>query len=345
MLLVLSLLVPAFVLFRLWSSGSAASLRGAISRAVPSRLRTFVFAFAILSLCWLAALPFSFLDYRVNRLYGLTRQPPAEWFGAWIVQAAIATLLLSLVAASILWLVARTRVWYLYAAGGIILAMLGLAYIDPVAITPLMTSSRPLDPASFPPYTRHALRRHMRAASRSTWATSRERALRRGSKGWGAPAHRCRRLRHRVGDRARESVRGPAPSRAFAAGDTLYNALLFAGFGIVTLALAVGLADRVPFRPDDDRALALSAGRGERHAVFRDRMAAGRVHPALADAMADRFALRMTNDPIAAERSIVRTADELLIPYCTPFDVIFPDVHQPPGTRIAAIRGNPDPCR
>jgi STE24 endopeptidase len=345
-LLLLSLIVPALVLYRLWRSGGAARIRTSVARAVPPRARTIVYTLVILAIGWTAAFPFNFIDYRINRLYGLTRQPPAEWFGSWFVQAAIATVLLALVATGLIWLADRTRLWYLYAAAGIVIATVGLAFLDPVAISPLIVSARPVQHGELPPYTRAVLASAHVAPVPIYVGDVPRTGLVAGAAGIG-PTRRVV-----VADYVIASA--SAREKAFvllrefghlATADTFRASLVFAAFAVITLAIAIGIADRVPFRTDDDPLARLAL-------VGACALVASMIvwlpvayYLRSRDAAADRYALRITQDRRAAIRSIVRSADELLIPYCPGVDLAFPDVHQPPGTRIAAILDRPDPCR
>ncbi len=344
-LLLCSILVPAYVLFRLWGSGLAARLRSSVQRAVSAQLVTFVFGLCVIGAGWLSALPFSFLDYRLSRLYGLTRIAPAAWFGSWLVQAIIASVLLALVASGILWLVDRTRVWYLYASAVVVLATVALAWINPVAIAPLVSVDKPLPRSALPLLTQRELAKSPVAAPLYVGEVPRT-GLGAGTDGVDGTT------RVVIGDYVIASA--SAREKAFvilrqfghiATADPFRNALVFAAFGIVTLALAVALADRVPFRPDDD-ALSRIALVGASALLFSTVVwlpvasyLRGR------DASADRYALRITGDRAAAVRSVIRTSDELLIPACPAADWSFPDIHQPPGRRIAAFLNQPDPCR
>jgi Zn-dependent protease with chaperone function len=345
-LLLAGLLVPALILYRLWRSGGAARIRAWISRGVPPRLRTVVYTLVIIAIGWLAAFPFSFIDYRINRLYGLTRQPPAEWFGSWLVQATIATVLLALVAAGLLWLADRTRLWYVFASIGIVVATVALAFFDPVAIEPLMTSSRPLEHGDLPAFTRAGLlANHVPAVPIYVGEVPRT-GLVAGVAGIG-PTQRIVVADYVIASAsAREKLF--VLMREFgriSTADTFRSALIFAGFAVLTLAIAIAIADRVPFRTDDDplARLALVGACALLASIVVWLPVAYYLRQR--DAAADRYALRATRDPRAAIRSIVRSTDELLIPYCPGVDWVFPDVHEPPGTRIAAIRDQPDPCR
>lgn len=345
-LLLCSILLPAFVLFRFWGSGAAARLRDTFQRAVDAPgILTFAFSFCILGSGWLAALPFSFIDYRLSRLYGLTRVPPAAWFGSWLVQAMIATALLSLVATGILWLVERTRIWYVYATVALVAATLALAWLDPVFISPLIASDKALSRQSLPSLTQSEIAAAHIDAPLYIGDVPRT-GLAAGVSGLDGTT------RVIVGDYVIASAtareKGFVILREFghiATADPFRNALVFAAFGIVTLAIAVAVADRVPFRPDDDP-LSRLALVGASALLFSTLIWLPVAHYLRGrDASADRYALRLTGDRAAAVRSIVRTSDELLIPMCPSVDWSFPDIHEPPGERIASILNQRDPCR
>jgi Zn-dependent protease with chaperone function len=343
-LLVGSILVPAFVLFRLWGSGLCGRLRASLSRTVPPSMLSFTFGLVLIGGGWVAAMPFSFLDYRLSRLYGLTRAAPAAWLGSWLVQAIIATVLLSLVGSAILWLVDRTRLWYLYAAAGVVVATVALAWADPVAISPLTQSDRPIARHSLPFLTQQAIAKAHLAVPLYEGGVPRT-GLAAGVEGVGGTT------RIVLADYVIASA--SAREKSFiilrelghvATGDPFRGALVFASFGILTLAIAVAIADRVPFRPEDDPLSRLGLVGASAlvfsmivwlptAAYFRSR-----------DLAADRYAFALTGDRAAAVRSIVRTSDELLIPVCPAIDWSFPDVHASPGRRIAAILGTPDAC-
>jgi Peptidase family M48 len=128
-------------------------------------------------------------------------------------------------------------------------------------------------------------------------------------------------------------------------GDQLSIGLIEGGIIIVFAALAVVIADRVPFRRDDDPlarlaivgallALVYIAAVPVRNAGFRPY-----------DLSADAYAVARTGDPAAAVRTLVRGSDQRMIEVCPELSATFFLYTTPAvGTRIAAINHIPSAC-
>jgi len=108
---------------------------------------------------------------------------------------------------------------------------------------------------------------------------------------------------------------------------------------------AVLVADRIPFRFDDDalaRLTLVAALIGVFQLAFAPLDAA---YDRRLIARADAVAIATTHDPASAVRDFVRIADEQFVPLCpSQLERVF-FYHMPPlGTRIAIATGRRDPC-
>jgi STE24 endopeptidase len=123
-------------------------------------------------------------------------------------------------------------------------------------------------------------------------------------------------------------------------GDLLRRALLQALILILGAALGVFAADRIGFRRDDDPVSRLALVGALFGGVFFLAVPAYNVGLRAMEAKADLSAARMTRDPGAAVRALVRTADENLEGVSPgPFAVLFFDRTPSIAERVAALNG------
>lgn len=337
-------------LWYLWASGYGARIRGALR----GRLRVaFVIRFtygAFLSLCAsLASLPAALVRYRIDYSYGLTTEHAANWYYDGLVNAGIDACVVGVIVACVFWLVDRSRLWYLWAAAGLFVVTLVLAFAEPVVIAPLYNRFSPL-PENAPVRARiEALARRAgvgEAPISVADASRRSTSISADIAGFG-PTKRIV-----LGDALLEhATTGEAAFLTarelghYVHGDDFRLSLVWTFLFIFCTALAVLCADRVPFRRDDDPLARLSL-------VFTFLglfgLAATPLYNAYSrnnESRADAFALTLTGDRSSAVRAYVRIADETLAPLCPSRDVRLYFYNSPPlGTRIAKAQGRRDPC-
>jgi STE24 endopeptidase len=342
-------LAQAIGLIVLWRRGAAARLRDALAGLRSVHALRFAFAFVMTCIVALIALPAAFVIFRLDYEFGVVTGRASDW----LRDMAVTTVLEAAVAASfvvvVFWLVDRSRLWYAYAALGVLACSLLFTVLEPVLVAPLFNRFTPL-PATSPSAAR--LRDLAGAAgvaqmplvvadrSRRTPAAS---AL---AVGIGPTA------RVVLGDTLLEAATPEEiaflTAREFvhaARGDVWRAALVRATFFVVCAALAVLISDRVLFRRDDDPLVRIALSFGILGTILFVAAPVERAYVRRIEAMADRDALALTRDPAAAVRAFVRIADEDLAPVCPSQIVRIYYYDRPPiGSRIAAATGRPDPC-
>ncbi|MEO6991559.1 MAG: M48 family metalloprotease [Candidatus Baltobacteraceae bacterium] len=338
------------LLLWLWSSGNAARLRFFLARRVrsPIALR-FVYGAAIAFGAQLAAFPANFAAYRIAVGFGLTGEGPWGWVGQTALDAFLVAVAFGAVAAFILSLVARTRLWYVYAVGGLFAAALGTSFFAPLVIAPLFDRMRPLaaqDPiaveirplerraglASAPIYVDDlAGTRAVASADVSGFGPTERIVLAQTLVRAATPAEIAFVTAHELGHYVyRDDFRL-----------ALWGTLLF----VISVLVAVTLADRIGFRYDDDPLSRLALVGAVLGAVALAAFPAYNAVERRIEAHADRYALAITGDRSAAVRTFVRYADETLTPLCpSAFERVYFESHPPLGSRIAFALHEPDPC-
>jgi STE24 endopeptidase len=340
--------IGAFVY--VWSSGYGAAIRDALRRAIPGAF-FFRFAYgAVLALISaVAAIPANFLRFRVDYAYGVTSQHVVGWFGDGLVNASIDALVLGAIVACVFSLVDRTRLWYLYAMGGLFVVTLLMAFLEPVIVAPLYNRFTPLpaDSGVRTPLTELGERAGVGEApiyiaddSRRTSAAIADVA------GFG-PTKRIVLSDALLADATAGEVLF-LTAREFghyAHHDDFRLSLFWTFLLILCAALAVVTADRVRFRRDDDPLARLSL-------VFAFLGLYGLLATPVyngysrnLESQADSYALALTHDRAAAVRSYVRIADETLAPLCPSRITRLYFLNSPPlGTRIAKAGRRQNPC-
>ncbi len=334
----------------LFASGSAARLRDALRRNIRSpALVRFTFGGLMAYLAALSSLPASVALFRVDDAFGTATESTIAWVRDGFINATIDAVLVGAIVASVLWLVDRTRLWYLYASVGLFAATLLMAFVEPVVVAPLFNRIEPL-PARAPiraSLDALAARAGVRGAPIYVADLSRRsRSVVADVAGFG-PTKRIV-----LGDRLlTEATHGEAlflTARElghYAHGDGFRLSLFWTGLFIFAIAVAVLCADRLPFRRDDDPLSRLTL-------VFAFMAIAGLLlvpvyngYSRNIESRADAYALALTHDRASAIRAYVRIADETLAPLCPSRPVRLFFLNSPPiGTRIARAAGRHNPC-
>jgi STE24 endopeptidase len=343
------LLVQSLALILLWRRGAAAHLRDALAGLRSVAAIRFAFGFVMTWIVSLFALPSAFVIFRLNLEFGVASGGGSAWLRDLVTATTLEAILAGSFVAGILWLVDRSRLWYLYAAAAAVASALAFSALEPVVIAPLFRSAQPL-PASHPSAPRLAAL--ARAAgtpetpllvadlSRRTPIASAR------AEGFGPTG------RIVIGDTllgvatpeeiafvvTREFVRA-------AQGDVWRTALFRGAFFVFCAALAVLISDRVGFRRDDDPLVRIALSFGILGAILFVTVPFAHAYSRSVEADADRRALALSRDRAAAVRAFIRLADEALAPVCPSQFVRLYYYDSPPvGSRIAAATGRPDPC-
>ncbi|HZO93564.1 MAG TPA: M48 family metalloprotease [Candidatus Baltobacteraceae bacterium] len=331
----------------LWRSGAAARLRDAMRRRTRSRLaQRAVFGAAIGVLAPLVSLPFAFLSYRVGFNAGTTEEHVPQWFLEYLVRIGLDAIAGALVVAGVLWLVDTLRGrWYLVVA-----AVLYAGTLIGVAAAPML----PGGPAE-------------KTTPREVAALGAEVARAVGVPG--TPVIVVASSRH--SNAMASSVAGAGPTARVLLGDlalvhllpgelrfvlaqaferiragaVLRQTVLAVTLFIFSAAIAVFLSDRVGFRRDDDAVSRLALVATFLGLVLVVTYPIYTTYARRVTGETDALALAATHDRADAVRSLVRYADDDLLPLCDRRSLRWYFDDRPPlGARIAAIAGTPDPC-
>ena len=137
---------------------------------------------------------------------------------------------------------------------------------------------------------------------------------------------------------------------AFARGHVEHNdhlsiALIEGGIIIVFAAIAVGLADRIRFRRDDDPISRLALLGALLALVYLVAVPVRNAALRYYDFGADAYAVALTRDPTAAVRAIVRDSDQRMEEVCPEWSaMLFLYTAPGAGARVAAINHVPSGC-
>jgi STE24 endopeptidase len=346
----LNALLQILALVYLWRSGNAARIRDALARSArnPIVLR-FLFGAAVVTVATLAAVPAGVVSYRLDVAYALTPEPATTWLRDAIVRWLLAAAVMGALTAFVYTLVARTRLWYLYAAVGLFAFVLASNSLRPVVVAPLFDTVRAVGPA-------HPIAMQVRALARKAGLPE-------------TPVFVDNRSRRTVV--ATAQITGLGATERIILSDNLLDAatpaevafviaqelghfqhrdvvrlsLAWTVMLVLCIALGVAVADRVGFRRDDDALSRLPLVGALFGAMLLVALPAYNAYARRLDARADRYAVALTGDRASAVRAFVRLSDESLTPLC-PSRIerdLFLD-HPPPGSRIAAVLARPDPC-
>jgi Zn-dependent protease with chaperone function len=93
----------------------------------------------------LVQLPLAYAAYFMRRSYGLTPESPTAWLVRYAAETGVAALLALVAAEGLYWLLRLfPRRWWIGASLGYVALSLLLAYLQPLVVTPLFFSQRPL---------------------------------------------------------------------------------------------------------------------------------------------------------------------------------------------------------
>ncbi|MHB8196235.1 MAG: hypothetical protein ACYDFQ_09170, partial [Vulcanimicrobiaceae bacterium] len=141
-------LFQVILLLYFWRSGHAGRWRDLLRRRIRSEhLVRFVFGAGLAGLAALAALMPQFFLYRAARVMQLSDRLTIPWAQRWLLHTIALMLLAGIIATVILMLADRTHQWYLITIGGVYLAVLCGAFVQPF-LDPIMGRAiTPLHPA------------------------------------------------------------------------------------------------------------------------------------------------------------------------------------------------------
>ncbi len=337
--------------FWLWNSGNAARLRDALKRVIPVKFwLRFAYGAALALVATLAALPASLGLFRVAIVFDQLNEPLGAWLRDGAVRTTIDALAVGLVVACILTLVDLTRQWWIYGIGIVFFISIGYSALAPILVSPLFDDSlRPLPPDS-------AAAARIAAVAHRAGADNVRVDVRHAS------------VRTLVADGEVEGVGSTArvvlddtlltnatPGEvAFAYARELVKfrnradfrqALLGTFLFVLCIAVGVLLSDRVGFRRDDDPLARLALVGAMLGLAALVAYPLYNAYSRRVETRADDAAFALTADREAAERYYLRFSEEHFLPVCPPAPIrwYFYD-RNPLGTRIARVRGEPDPC-
>jgi STE24 endopeptidase len=335
------------VLAYFWQSGLAARLRERLRRRFGNGFTMhFAFGAALGLIGRLAGLLPELYIYRVFRSMSLSDQLLRAWSADWIANTVVTMLVVGIVVAIVLWLVDRTHQWYLYAMAAIVVVSVGLAWVTPYVILPRFGHYADLPPkiaqdaraleqrahVDVPIFEHVDDRTHLGEAYVNGLGSSQRIIVSDAV----VQAYTPREIRYIL---ARELG-------FIAMGGPLRVALLDAVFVIVGIALAVGVADRIGFRRDDDpvaRLALLGALLGLMYLLIAP-IDNAMLRSLSADT--ERYAIALVNDRPAAVRSIVRNSDQRLDSVCvTGLAEMLRQQVQDPAHAVEIANGVPSGCR
>jgi len=330
----------------LWRSGNAARLRDFMRRRTRSRTaQRAVFGAVLGALAPIVALPFALISYRVVFNAGLSDERLPQWFLEYGVRVLLDALLGAIIVTGVLALVEKIRIWYLIVAGLILagaVASVALApvipFTMPVKTTPnaLIAMAAPIEAQIGVPGTPVI----MLASSRHS------NALNARAAGIGPTS------RALIGDVVLDHMTPPEQRVVLAHvlahvrfGDPMRQTLLAVGLFVLSAAIAVLLSDRIGFRRDDDALSRLALVGTFLGLVLIVTYPLYNAYARNLATRADDVALTATGDRAATVRSMLRYADDDLVPLCDRRSTRWYFDDGPAlGGRIAATAGTADPC-
>lgn len=333
-----------------WRSGAAAAARDRLRRAIGREFLVRCCFGALLGLIGdLASLPGQFVKYRLLRVEGLSAELSRPWVIDWLVTLVLVMVAVGLIAALVLWLAECTRQWYLYVVAGIFALSFGFAFANPFANGPLFNHTVGL-PENRPIAARlHNLEVRAGYPSVPIVAIDGPRRSEEGDafvSGLG-PSDRIvladSLLAAATGDEivfvtAHElgHIENHDPLRL-----AIFGAVIF----ILMAALAVLVADRIGFRRDDDAVSRLALVGALIGCMYLLAMPAIHAYTRHLETGADGYALRLTHDPAAGVRELVRFADQGMRVVCPDlFSGWYFASHPSIAQRVAALNQVPDAC-
>jgi Zn-dependent protease with chaperone function len=306
----------------------------------------FIFGATLALIARLAALLPGFYLYRVERIMGLSVELTRVWVLFWIGHTLLAMIVAGLIAALVLWLVARTHQWYVYTIVAILGVSIGWAYASPYFELAGTIGMRPAQGAlgdrlrdtlahaglpNVPVYVVASRTSPLGEALVPGLGGSRRVVLTDTLIAGSTPAE----IAYAVADQIGHVIHA----------DPLFVALIEGGIIIIFSALAVVIADRIRFRRDDDSLSRLALVGALLAVVYLVAVPVRNAALRSYDFDADRYAVSLTGDKAAAIRAIVRNADQRMQEVCPElFASLFLTAHPSPGARIEEISGVPPGC-
>ena len=337
--LVIVQLFEAVALFYLWSSGGAAALRDGLRRRFRSEWTVrFLFGAALALVARLAGFIPAFYLYRVDRTLGLSVELTGAWALAWLGYTLLGMVVAGLIAAVVLWLAARTHQWYAYAIVAILALSVGWSYVGQY----LQAAPRQIRPVA------GALSSELQVVLARAHLSNVPVMIEvvHNSPSGGAvvlglgEAHRILLTDTLVAGSTSPEI---AYEVAYELGHIVHHdlisiALIVGGIIIVFGALAVVIADRIPFRRDDDPLSRLAIVGALLALVYLAAVPVRNAALRSYDFGADRYAVALTGDPAAAVRALVRDSDQRMEEVCPEASATFLlYTHPGTGARVAAI--------
>lgn len=330
----------------LWRSGYGARVRDWMRRRTRNRLaQRAVFGALLGAVGPLAALPFALVEYRVGFNAGVTDERLPQWFLDYALRIGLDALLGVLIVVCVLALVERVRLWYL-----IVMALFYGGALAGIALAPLL----PFGPAH-------------KTTPKVVAVAGAQIAERLGVPGTPivvlASSHHSNAMTVRavgigpssrvvVGDVALDHLTPPelrvvlAVTLAHVAySDTLRQTLFAVTLFVLSAALAVLLSDRVGFRRDDDALSRLALVATFLGIVLLVTYPIYNGYERNLQTRADRAAIATLGDRASIVRTMIRFADDDLVPLCDRRSIRWYFDDRPAlGGRIAATAGTADPC-
>ena len=348
-LLVAGWLSQILAFFYLWRSGSAARLRDALRRRLKSRaVLRFCYGFALAAIAGIAVLPAAAAQYRVSVVFDQSTQSFLGWLRDGVVRVTIDAVAVGLLVVLIMWMVQRTRAWWIYSIVTIFIVSALYGAAGAFLFAPLFNTFGPIgDPgmqARFDAFEREA---HVRTPIvRSD--TSRQTQLAGAAVLGFGPGMRIL-VSDNLLDSATPGEIDFQVARQIAhveRGDSMRTAFVWTFLFVLSIAVGVLVADRIGFRHDDDPLARLALVGALAGAAGLVAFPLYNLYSRHIEAKADAYALQLTGDPASAVRSFVRSADRRFVALCAPrWSNIYFGSTKPLGTRIAIAAHKHDPCR
>ncbi len=340
-------LFEAIALAYFWSTGRAAGVRDRLRRHIASEWgMRFAFGAILGLIARCAALLPAFYLYRVERVMGLSFELTRVWALFWIGHTILAMVVAGLLAALVLSLVERTHQWYIYTIVIILAVSLGWSFASPYFQIPGSGAPAPVTGALGVRLNSEVDRAGLPGLPvlvQQSKSSPLDRAI---VVGLGASRRLVLTDTLVAGNTPPEVLflAGVAIAQ-IVLGDPIFIALIEGGIVIVFSALAVVIADRIGFRRDDDPLSRLAILGSLLALIYLVAVPVRNASLRSYDLDADRYAVRLTGDRVAAVRALVREADQHIEEVCPELSAtLFLYAHPSPGARIAAINGVPSGC-
>lgn len=337
-------------LLYLWSSGTAATIRDRLRRTIGSEFwMRAAFGALLVATANLAALVPRFIQYRSLRAMTLSHELARGWTLHWFESTLLAMLAAGLIAAAVLWLAERTHRWYLYTIAAIVAASLLITLVNPVLFAPLFNrySDLPLQ-GGLAHLSVLRDRSHVGAVPFEELQIAPENELGAAFVMGAGPTQRVVLSDSLIAAATPPELDFIAARNLghVARADTLREAILEAVIAIFAIAIAVFIADRVGFRRDDDAVSRLALVGALLAAVYVLAVPVFNSYERHVGSAADEYAVALTGDRASAVRSVIRMADQHLVPPCpTLFTRAFFGSQPAASERVAALQGRTARCR